>query len=252
MGSEPSTTAPETDEPRRSPARPILYGISAVSVIVSSALLGWRLVAASAVVLAIHEFGHAAVIWLYTRRFPPVVLVIPLFGATFGASMTGRAPHQILCMKMGGVWLSGLLAFLLVPFAGTADWLYLPILYSVLVNAFNLLPVPGMDGGAIAPYLVRGRSWPQRLAVTLFLVGLGALLAAWLNSVFIWVLFGLNTMAMLIRAFQAPREADALPTPALLAWIGAQALTLTVLLHLLWTLLSMEDPWGRVSRAVGI
>jgi Zn-dependent protease len=252
MDSEPSSTVPEPAPPRRSLARPILYGISAAATVVSSLLLGWRFILASVLVLAVHEFGHAGATWLFTRRFPAIVLVPPMFGLTFARPMIGRPAHEILVMKMGGVWLSGVLAFLLVPFAGATDWLYTLLLYSVFLNAFNLVPIPGMDGGAITYYLVRGRGWPQRLAITLLLAGLGALLAAWLNAVFIWVFFGLNTLAMISKAFQAPEEADALPPSALLAWIGAQIVTLTVLLHLLWMLLSLGEPWTRVSRAIGI
>ena len=72
-------------------ARKMLLGLTPAAVAFSIWLLGLKLAATLTAGLLVHEFGHALVTWLYTRKVPPMLLVPPFFGLTFAMSMTGKS-----------------------------------------------------------------------------------------------------------------------------------------------------------------
>jgi Zn-dependent protease len=233
-------------------ARHVLLGLSGAAIGLSVWLLGWKLAVVLSAGLLVHEFGHALVAWLYTGRLPPMVLIPPFFGLTFASSMSGRPAGQILALKMGGVWFSLLVCLALMPLASSWDLLYAGIAYSLVNNALNLLPIPGLDGGGICLYLIRGRSLGGRFAIAAAMLAAGVAFGVWAASTFVWVMLGLTSITLLLRARRVPGpgEAPELPDGAVLAWVGAQALTFTVLLHVAWVLLSLGNPMERIGRVL--
>lgn len=230
-------------------ARRGLYAVSGAAIAFSVWLLGWRMALALSVGLLVHEFGHALATWLYTRKFPAMVLIPPFFGLTFALPMAGRPANDVLAMKMAGIWFSLLVCLGLLPFAGSSDLLYAGIAFSLVNNGLNLLPIPGLDGGAICLHLIRGRSLPGRLVVTLLMLSVGVLFAVWAATTFVWIVLGLNAVMLGSKALRLPKDGDApeLSRGAVLAWVGAQALTFTVLAHIGWVLLSLGSPMVRIS-----
>jgi Zn-dependent protease len=234
-------------------ARKVLLALSVGAMAFSVWLLGWKLALTLSVGLLVHEFGHASVTWLYTRKMPAMVVIPPFFGLTFSISMAGRPAPQLLAVSMGGIWFSLAVSLLLLPLAPASDLLYAGIGFSLLNNALNLLPIPGLDGGAICLHLIRGRTVAPRVAIALTLLGIGVLFALWLSTIFVWVMMGINALVLVSRACRKPQEGEGpeLAGSQVMAWIGAQALTFTVLVHVAWVLLSMGDPLIRIGRVLG-
>lgn len=234
-------------------ARKALLALSAGAIAFSAWLLGWKLALTLSLGLLVHEFGHALATWHYTRKMPAMLLVPPFFGLTFAISMAGRPAGEQLTVKMGGIWFSLAVCLLLLPMAPASDLLYAGIAFSLLNNAVNLLPIPGLDGGAICLYLIRGRRLAGRAAIALAMLAVGVLFALWLSTTFVWVMVGINALILGSKALRVPAsgEAPELSVGSVLAWIGAQALTFTVIVHVAWVLVSMGSPMLRIGRILG-
>ncbi|MCI0659094.1 MAG: hypothetical protein L0170_18730 [Acidobacteria bacterium] len=66
-------------------------------------------------------------------------------------------------------------------------------------------------------------------------------------------MMGINALILISRALRKPQagELPELPGSQVLAWIGAQVLTFTVIVHVAWVMLSLGDPMIRIGRVLG-
>ena len=157
-------------------------------------LLPWALLAC-----AVHELGHLAT----AKGFGGSVARLKL--SVVGAELSFRYPMPLSYGQENLVLLSGPLANLLL--APVAFWWELPILAvsTVWIGAFNLMPIPPLDGGRLAENLLEGYwnlTWaPTALAMVSGvlaggLAGIGAIAAVVYGNVTLlltaaWLLWGI-------------------------------------------------------------
>jgi Zn-dependent protease len=142
-------------------------------------LLGWQDALLIALVIVLHELGHAAAMLMVGIRVQGIYL-IPFFGGAAVPKTAYRSQGQLgfVALMGPGFSLVPTLALAGLHYAVGDPWLLHAALVFALVNGFNLLPVYPLDGGLILnallgsvnPRLARAASW------TGVLVGLGAAL----------------------------------------------------------------------------
>ena len=203
-------------------------------------------------VLLIHELGHFALGFRFTGR-PPAITIYPLLGLTFAPGMNRRPTPENIAFALGGIWSSIAAALVLLPLSRANDRAFAFLGMSLAINLINALPIPGIDGGRVCQMLARSlpAPWPRVAAVAMFAFAFG--FAWWLRDPVFWVILGIVTLisvAMLVRGSKwnfaplAPGEAT--------ACLAGYALTVTVLVHLLWVLLSTENSLFRIFRGLGL
>lgn len=128
-----------------------------------------------------HELGHLAALRLTGTRIQRLRLTA--FGAEIRADTRYLAyPKEIAC-TLAGPAVNLLLALLLARLAGD----YVAAGANLLLGAFNLLPVPALDGGRALHLLVSWRRDPPTADGVCRAVGLGcALVLTLLAAVLIW------------------------------------------------------------------
>lgn len=203
-------------------------------------------------VLLVHEFGHFALGFRFTGR-PPAIVIYPLLGLTLAPGMSRRPTQENLAFALGGVWMSIVVALPLLPLTRFSDTGFAYVAVSLVLNAINALPIPGLDGGRVCMMLARSLpgAWPRIVAVALFLFAFA--FAAWLNDLFLWVILGIATLVsirMVLRAVKWP-FAPLAPFEAI-SWFAVYMLTLTVLGHLLWIMLSEWNSVFRIFLGLGL
>lgn len=139
-------------------------------------LLPWAMLAC-----ALHELGHLAAALAFGGRSPRLRL------SAVGAELRLDYPHPLSYGRENLVLLAGPAVNLLLAVPAFALGLRILAVSSVWIGAFNLLPIPPMDGGRLAENLLGGwleLSWtPTALAVISavlagLLAGVGAIAAA--------------------------------------------------------------------------
>ncbi|MGL4242428.1 MAG: metalloprotease, partial [Beijerinckiaceae bacterium] len=158
-------------------------------------------------VLVLHELGHVLAMRAYGDRTSAFYLVPFLGGAAIGQKQL-ESDWRLVVMVLAGPFaglLSALGALGLFHLTGVDWWVAVAFLAAV-INLFNLLPIPVLDGGQVFMAVFR-RYLPE--AVTHWLgVGLmmaGAAGAAWIGSTLLMVIFGF--MAAMQAAFPMPQSA---------------------------------------------
>jgi Zn-dependent protease len=98
---------------------------------------GWPYATGVVVLIFVHEMGHViAAWWLGTPVSAPVF--IPFFGAYINMKQNPRDAWTEALMAYGG------------PFAGCiGGWLIAVASTTFVINLFNMIPVPPLDGGRI-------------------------------------------------------------------------------------------------------
>lgn len=114
-------------------------------------------VGAIAVVLLLHELGHAAAMRAFGYADVKVFFIPFLGAATTGSKASAPLWQQCVVFLAGpvpGLVLGVMIHFFVSPHDGT--WLGTLSGMLIALNAFNLLPVEPLDGGRIAGLLVLG------------------------------------------------------------------------------------------------
>jgi len=164
----------------------ILFAVSALAGTIAFGLwLGWELVPVLVGVLLFHEFGHALAMRLTGYRNLQV-LMVPFLGAVASGRKDDAGPWTRLTVLLAGPAPGLILAvpcFYAAGLDGTPNVLLIEIGVTALVlNLFNLLPFPPLDGGQIVETFLFSR-WP-RLRSVFFLFSAMALatLGWWIDS----------------------------------------------------------------------
>ncbi|HEY8967164.1 MAG TPA: site-2 protease family protein [Candidatus Methylacidiphilales bacterium] len=117
---------------------------------VYSWLYGWRFAAGFVALLFVHEMGHVVAAW---RLGMPVSapLFIPFVGASIVMKQSPRDAWSEALMAYGGPLAGALGSWLCwgIALQGDIPWLMAVASASFVLNLFNLIPVPPLDGGRI-------------------------------------------------------------------------------------------------------
>jgi Zn-dependent protease len=176
--------AREADAKRRNSRTTInkwIVGLSSAGacLAVFAIWFGWELASLLCGVLLLHEIGHVTVMAAFGYR-DRRILFLPFFGAAAMGEKHDATPAQRTMVLLAGPvpgLLVGILCLYLFSIGGGLWWLALATT-SLIVNYFNLLPIPPLDGGRVVETLLLGR-FPR---AQVFFLGGGALtlgLGAW-------------------------------------------------------------------------
>jgi Zn-dependent protease len=142
----------------------VFLGSAAVSVLAYAQLWGWKFGLGFVLMLLVHELGH--VIALRVRGIRNSALVfVPLLGAFTSWRPTARSPYQEAETALAGPVLgaAGALAVGYVGYFQHSALLQALAFLGLLVNLFNLAPVPMLDGGRLT-HLLHPSIWILAIA----------------------------------------------------------------------------------------
>jgi Zn-dependent protease len=145
--------------------------------------MGLEVAAVSAVIILLHELGHALAFRLVGMQ-PKGIYLVPFMGGLATAKTPFRTDFQIGFVSLMGPGFSLIptFAFLIGYLASGNSTLYTAAVISAFVNLLNLAPVLPLDGGRVIKAVLTAVS--RRLALIVSCVGvpLGLLGAWWLND----------------------------------------------------------------------
>jgi Zn-dependent protease len=155
-----------------------------IMIWVYSLMFGWRFAAGLVFLIFVHEMGHVfAAKWLGMPVSAP--LFIPFFGASIVMKQNPRDAWAEALMAYGGPLAGCIGSWICWAIALQLDerWIMAVASVSFLINLFNMIPVPPLDGGRICAAVS-----PWFWIIGLVLLGLSVVyFHAW-NSIFIIIL----------------------------------------------------------------
>lgn len=127
----------------------VTAGSMLVSILLWSAIYGWRLGAGVVFLIFLHEAGHALAIKRLGYQVTAMVFV-PFMGAYVQRDQAGPPAHRAHIAIMGPAagMVAGLACGAVYGMTGSALWLVLAY-FSFYMNLFNLAAIPFLDGGRI-------------------------------------------------------------------------------------------------------
>jgi Zn-dependent protease len=151
---------------------------------VYSLLFGWRFAAGFVFLILVHEMGHVVAAKLLGMPVS-APLFIPFFGASIIMKQNPRDAWTEALMAYGGPlagcigsWICWFIALQLEE-----RWIMAVASVSFLINIFNMIPVPPLDGGRICSAVS-----PWFWIIGLFLLGAAVFYFHSFNSIFIIVI----------------------------------------------------------------
>lgn len=179
---------------------PVLGPLASAVVSIGAYALafGWQFAVGLVALLFVHEMGHVAVLRRYGVRATAPIF-IPFLGAFIGMRQLPRDAVMEAQVGLGGPVLGSLgalAAWGVYLLSGHPLWLALTYI-GVILNLFNLLPIPPLDGGRAVAAISR---WLWVVG----LVGLGVLLFRMPSPILILIaLFGATELWSVWRRSQA-------------------------------------------------
>jgi Zn-dependent protease len=168
-------------------------------------LFGWQDALLLAVIIVLHEAGHAAAMRLVGMKVQGIYLVPFFGGAAVPKSAYKSQGHLGFVALMGpGFSLIPTLGLLAAYLASEDARLLHAVSLFALINAINLLPIYPLDGGMIVNALLASLS--RRLALVWGWIGVltGLGIAFYLQSLLIGIPFLLFALQRYLRGGQAP------------------------------------------------
>jgi Zn-dependent protease len=208
-------------------------------------LLGWQDALLIAVIIALHELGHAAAMWMLGIPVQGIYL-IPFFGGAAVPRAAYRTQGQLgfVALMGAGFSLIPTLALALIHYATGDPWVLRAALMFALINGLNLLPVYPLDGGLILNALLGSLSRRLARAASWAGVVIGLGLAVYLQSLLIGIPIALFALCLFLNSGWH-MEIDRLSAPGAAALVLAFAATFAI--HLA-AFLYADSAW---STAVG-
>lgn len=167
----------------------LVYAYFLSSNYIAGLVIGCGLV----LLILVHEMGHVIAMRLYGMRAGPPIF-IPFVGAVINLRQRPRDALQEAVIGIGGPVLGtvGALVCYTIYLKTGLEWLLLLSFVGFMINLFNMLPVPPLDGGritaAVSPWIwapgllvllgLLVESWVTRSWDSLIILGL-VLLYAW-------------------------------------------------------------------------
>jgi Zn-dependent protease len=142
----------------------VFLGSAAVSVLAYAQLWGWKYAVGIVVLLLVHELGHVVALRVRGIRNSALVFV-PLLGAFTSWRPTERSAYQEAETALAGPVL-GSAGALLIGYIGHVQGsglLEALAFTGLVINLFNLAPVPMLDGGRLI-YLLHPAIWILAIA----------------------------------------------------------------------------------------
>ena len=205
------------------------FGSMFVFIVAEAQLYGWKLAVGFAVSIFVHEMGHVVVNWTKgLKQSAPVF--IPFAGAVIFLKNFPDNPTIQSESGAGGPIAGGLAAFVCLGIGaatGEPFWYALASL-GFVINLFNLVPFPPLDGSHITS-VFSPRLW-NLVIVAMLLLALKTLSMVWL-----WPLIGIGIGMRLMRS----GETRYLMAPPLVRARMAA----------IYLLLAIALSWGAVSTA---
>lgn len=150
----------EAAHPEHQPSTAMTLGIHAFWALAAFATFayafGWREALLLMVIIAVHEIGHALAMLHYGLGVH-LISFVPFFG---GMAVPKRLPESewqrgVIALMGVGASLPVVLALLWLGRANGSQPLVHAAAVFAFVNAFNLIPFPGIDGGIVCNMLLR-------------------------------------------------------------------------------------------------
>ncbi len=121
-----------------------------ISIAIYSTLLGWPFATGFVLLILIHELGHVAAMRYYGLNAGPPIF-IPFLGAVINMRQPPKNAKVEAVVGIGGPiagTIGALICFAWFVMTGSSLALHLSF-FGFLLNLFNLLPIPPLDGGRI-------------------------------------------------------------------------------------------------------
>ena len=188
-------------------------------VVLGGAAWPWRFVLLLIPILLFHELGHLLAMWVFRYRNLRMFF-IPLLGAAVtGKHYTIAGWKKAIVYLMGPV--PGIFVGIVIGIVGMVldhDLLIELASLMLVLNGFNLLPFPPLDGGWITQVLVTSRNFRIdmifRGIAAIGIMGLGGILGARLLLFLgILILVGLGAVYRVGMAVETVRKRSDLPPP---------------------------------------
>jgi Zn-dependent protease len=175
-------------------------------------MMGFEVAALLAVVILLHELGHALAFRLVGMQ-PKAIYLVPFMGGLATGKTPFRTDFQIGFVSLMGPGFSLIptFAFLIGYHASGNSTLFTAAAISAFVNFLNLAPILPLDGGHVIKAVLTAVS--RRLALVVSCVGvpLGLLGAWWLND----YVFGGLVLIVAIGLWRSIRTGGAADDPTL-------------------------------------
>ncbi|MCG7392205.1 SRPBCC family protein [Microvirga sp. ACRRW] len=182
-------------QPRPAAMRPVTQLIlAALSFGAMCYLLGVVPGVAAMMTIVVHEYGHVHA--MRRHGHDACFYLIPFFG---GVAMGNRAyvsdaeASEVLLMGPAFGLMPALVSLSVFWFTENPSWMMAGFV-ALVVNGFNLLPVPPLDGGRIVQILLKPLGDKIWFAASGMLILLGAALAVWMHSKTFLVLLAVSAI----------------------------------------------------------
>lgn len=173
-------------------------GSMLLSIVVYAYLLdgGWRFAAGFVGLMLVHEMGHVLAMWYYGLSASPPIF-IPFLGALINLRQNPPNAKVEAIVGIGGPLTGTVGALICYGLYHYVPAMHIPLVlelayFGFLLNLFNLLPVPPLDGGRIT----------AAVSPWIWMLGLAGLVG-WFFV--LWYRGAFNFILLLILFFAIPR-----------------------------------------------
>ncbi|HEX8664944.1 MAG TPA: site-2 protease family protein [Beijerinckiaceae bacterium] len=159
------------------------------------------------IMLLVHEYGH---VWSMRRHghAAPRILLIPFFGGVAVGNRIARSDAEdaeIALMGPAFGIVPGLAALAAYGMTGQ-EWLAAVAFFLVIVNLFNLIPFPPLDGGQVTRTLLRPLGPKVAAAVSGLLILAGMAAALYLKAPVLMIFFVIGALAWIAAPLPPERR----------------------------------------------
>ena len=183
-------------------------GLFILTLVLSALLFGYSLglmsAAAILVVLVVHELGHLSAMWLFNYKNLSI-LFLPFLGAAATGHNSNASPWQEAIVLLSGPVLGLLVAFAVSQIPADnlpvvmVEFTRSFIVFSVILNLFNLIPAGILDGGRVMELAILGRFPYARAVFSSIGIGVGLAYAIWSQSMVVGVVMVLLLLGIPLK-----------------------------------------------------
>jgi len=183
-------------------------GLFILTLVLSALLFGYSLgfmsAAAILVVLVVHELGHLSAMRLFNYQNLSI-LFLPFLGAAATGHKANASPWQEAIVLLAGPVVGLVVAFAISQISADklpvmmVEFTRSFIVFSVILNLFNLIPAGMLDGGRIIELAILGRFPYARAIFSSIGISVGLAYAIWSQSLVIGVVMMLLLLSIPLK-----------------------------------------------------